>query len=215
MTYILYGDQGSGSAPVEMILAEISAPVELREVPLGSNAQLSPEHRRINPLGRIPALVLPDGTAVTESLAILLTIADRHPEAGLLPEPGSPARAALLRWMALAAGEAYPHVTRWDYPDRFSADPSHAPAIRERAQAMVREVWRIVEEHAGLRGTTAEPYLLGARFSLADPYLAVLPRWCGGRDWLPAACPRLATLARAVAARRAIAPIWARHFPRG
>ena len=53
------------------------------------------------------------------------------------------------------------------------------------------------------------------RFSLADPYLAVLSRWLGGRDWLPEACPKLAALGRAVARRPAIAPVWARHLLNG
>lgn len=215
MTYTLYGDIGSGSAPVEMILAEIGAPVALREVPLSADAQLSPEHRAVNPMGRVPALMLPDGMVLTESLAILLTLADRHPEAALLPPAGDPGRAAALRWMTLAAAEGYPHDTRYDYPERFSADPSHAPAIRERAQQMYRDIWRLVEAQAGLKGTAAEPYLLGARFSLADPYLAVLSRWVKGREWRAENCPKLATLANAVAARPAIAPVWARHFPKG
>ena len=215
MTYTLHGDIGSGSAPVEMVLAEIGAPVDLREVPLSGDAQLSAGHRAINPMGRIPALVLPGGMVMTESLAILLTLADRHPEADLLPPPGEPGRATVLRWMTLAAAEAYPHVTRYDYPERFTTDPSHAPALRERAVEMYRDIWRLVEAHAGLRGTDAEPYLLGARFTIADPYLAVLSRWVKGRAWLPAECPKLATLARAVAARPRIAPVWARHFPGG
>ncbi len=123
MTYILYGDLGSGSAPVEMALAEIGAPVELRDVKLEGDHQLRAEYRAINPMGRLPTLVLPaqggDGTVMTESLAILVTLADRHPEAGLLPPPGDPGRATALRWMALLAGEFYPQVTRWDYPARF------------------------------------------------------------------------------------------------
>jgi GST-like protein len=85
-----------------------------------------------------------------------------------------------------------------------------APAIRERAQEMLRDVLRTVEAHAGLQGGGA-PFLLGVRFSLADIPLAVMSRWCGGRAWTPAHCPRLEALARAVAARPAIAPIWARH----
>lgn len=112
MTYILYGDLGSGSAVVEMALAEIGAPVELRDVPLEGDHQLQADYRAINPMGRLPTLALPCGTVMTESLAILVALADRHPEAGLLPSPGDPARAVALRWMALLAGEFYPQVTR-------------------------------------------------------------------------------------------------------
>lgn len=207
MTYILYGDKGSGSAPVEMALAEIGAPVELRPVPLEGDHQLAEEYRRINPMGRVPTLVLPDGTVVTESLAILLTLADRHPEAGLLPLPGDSGRAVALRWMALLAGEFYPCVTRGDYPERFSADPAHAPAIKARAIEMGRDVWRLIEARI-----EPAPWLLGDRFSVADPYIAVLSRWMGGRQWTPAHCPKVEGIARAVAARPAIAAIWQRHI---
>jgi GST-like protein len=208
MGYVLYGDAGSGSAMVEMALAEAGQPAELRDVPLEGDQQLRDEYRAINPMGRIPTLALPDGTVLTEHLAILLAIADRHPEAGLLPD--GVGRAVAIRWMALMAGEFYPHVTRYDYPGRFTPDPGAAPAIRGRALEMGREVLTVVERHAGLRGGDA-PFLLGERLCLADIPLAVMSRWMGGRDWTPTHCPRLQALAMAVRARPAIAPVWDRH----
>ena len=54
---------------------------------------------------------------------------------------------------------------------------------------------------------------LQARFSLADIYLAVMAGWLGGAAWLPAECPRIATLQAAVAGRPRIAPVWRRHWP--
>lgn len=211
MAYILYGDIGSGSAPVEMALAEAGQAVELRSVPLEGDHQLRAEYRALNPMGRLPTLVLPDGTVMTESLAILVTIADRHPEAGLLPPPGDSGRAVALRWMALLAGEFYPHVTRYDYPGRFGADASQHEALRVRAREMGRETLQVIEAHAGLRGAGAAPFLLGERFTVADIYLAVLSRWMDGRSWTPANLPRIEAQAQAVAARPAIAPIWKKH----
>jgi GST-like protein len=198
---------------VEMALAEVGEPVELRSVPLEGDHQLRADYLAINPMGRLPTLLLPDGTVLTESLAILLTIADRHPGAALLPAPASAERAVALRWMTLLAAEFYPHVTRWDYPQRFGP-PEAADAIRRRAEEMGRDVLRVIEDHAGLRGGPggeAAPFLLGDRFCLADIPLAVMSRWIGGRRWTPAHCPRLEALAQAVARRPAIAPIWARH----
>jgi GST-like protein len=209
MTHVLFGDTGSGSAMVEMALAEAGEPVELRGVPLEGDHQLRADYLAINPMGRLPTLVLPDGTVLTESLAILLTIADRHPEVALLPPSGATERAVALRWMTLLAAEFYPHVTRWDYPDRFGP-PEAREAIRQRAEEMGRDVLRVVEDHAGLRGGDA-PFLLGGHFCLADIPLAVMSRWMGGRRWTPANLPRLEALAQAVARRPAIAPIWARH----
>ena len=207
MGYVLYGDRRSGSSIVEMALEEIGAPFEPRPVPLDDSAHLAAEYRRINPMGRVPTLILPDGTVVTESLAILLALEGRHPEAGLLPAPDDPARAVALRWMALAAGEIYPGVTRSDYPERFSADPAHAPAIRKRAGEMAREIWRVIEREAA-----PSPFVLGERFSMADLYLAVLSRWTRGEDWMPRNCPRIEGLARAVAERPAAGAAWCRHF---
>lgn len=204
--YILFGDDGSGSGPVEMALAEIGAPMELRAVPLKGDHQLAADYRRINPMGRVPTLILPDGTVVTELIAILLTLDEAHRDAGLMPPPGEPARAVAQRWMAVLTGEFYPHVTRWDYPERFSPDPAHAPAIRDRAQAMGREVVRLVEGALG-----EGPYLLGTRFCLTDLVIATMSRWIGGREWTPAHCPRIEALTRAIAARPAIAAIWQRH----
>lgn len=207
MTYQLYGDIRSGSAIIEMALAEIGAPYDLHPISIERNEQLSDEYRRVNPMGRVPALVLPGGQLVTESFAILLTLCDRHPGAGLLPAPEDPARAKALRWMALAAGEFYPAVTRSDYPERFSTDPAHAPAIRDSARAWGREFWHLVERDAGLA-----PFLLGERFSAADLYLAVMSRWMQSAEWLPQECPRVENLAQRVAARPAAGPVWHKHF---
>jgi GST-like protein len=102
-------------------------------------------------------------------------------------------------------------VTRADYPARFGIPSGSEEAVKRRAQEMGREIWRLVERHAGLSGDPAAPFLLGTRFTLADLYLAVLSRWMGGRQWTPANCPKLEALAQAVAARPAIAPVWRKH----
>ena len=78
--------------------------VELREVPLEGDNQLRAEYLELNPMGRLPTLVLPGGDVMTESLAILVALADLHPDSGLLPPPDELGRAKALRWMALLAG---------------------------------------------------------------------------------------------------------------
>jgi GST-like protein len=136
MGYILYGDIGSGSAMAEMALAEAGQAAEWREVTLEGDHQLRAEYLAVNPMGRMPTLLLPDGTVMTESLAILASIADLHPQAGLLPAPGETARAVALRWMTLMAAEAYPHVTPLRLPR-----PLHAPIPPPRP-ASRRARWR-------------------------------------------------------------------------
>ncbi len=81
MTYTIYGDLGSGAFSSEAALAEAGAPYTFELIALDKNAQRAPEFLAVNPSGKVPALRLPDGAVVTESLAIVLTVADRFPAA--------------------------------------------------------------------------------------------------------------------------------------
>ena len=76
----------------------------------------------------------PQGETLTESLAILLTLAERHPGAGLLPDTASPGRAAALRWLSFVVTEIYPLVEINDYPQRFEPQMTAAQALRERVR---------------------------------------------------------------------------------
>ncbi len=206
MDYVLYGERGSGSGIVEMLLAEAGVTPRRIDVSLGDDAQIGESFRRINPMGRIPALVLPDGTLVTESLAIALVIAERHPEAGLLPPPGSAARAKALRLMTLLAAELYPAVTRFDYPERFVTDPAAAPGVARRAQEESQRIWSIVESEA------EAPFALGT-FCALDAQIAAMSRWRNNpHEWVDAHCPKVAAITRAVAARPKAGPVLRHHF---
>src|SRR5207248_3000352 len=52
----------------------------------------------VNPLGQVPTLVLPGGSILTESLAIIHYLDDLAPQAGLVPTPGDPERPAFVLW---------------------------------------------------------------------------------------------------------------------
>jgi glutathione S-transferase len=98
-TYKLYGRQGAGSLAPQMLLEEIGAAYELIWI---SKAPADIEAlRRISPAAKIPALLLPDGTVVSESAAILIHLTNAHPEAGLAPIAGGPAHAHFLQWMGI------------------------------------------------------------------------------------------------------------------
>lgn len=208
MDYVLYGERGSGSGIAEMLLAEAGIVPRQVDVPLGSDQQRGADYRRINPMGRIPALLLPDGTLVTESLAIALVIADRHPQADLLPPAGSADRARALRLMALLAGELYPAVTRFDYPERFVTDQAAAPGVAQRAIEESQRIWTIVEAEIGA------PWAVG-RFSALDAQIAAMSRWNNNpHTWVDAHCPKVAAITRAVAARPKAGPVLMRHYGR-
>ena len=207
MTYLLHGARGSGSCAVECVLAEIGAEYELRELSLRNDEQRGDEYAAVNPHCKVPSLVIDDGPPLTESVAILLTLDDRHPEAVLFPAKGTPARAQALRWLLFAATEIYPIVEINDYPERFATDPDQIDAMRERAREIWRARWLLVEANVA-----GDPYLSSEGFSLTDIYLAVVSRWAQQDEWRPASLPKVERLTAAVAARPAIAAVWTRHF---
>ena len=208
MSYILYGDQGSGAVSAEAVLAEAGAPYEFKIISLEKHEQREPSFLAINPSGKMPALRLPEGPIVTESLAILLTLADHFPNARLLPPQAGPARTQAYRWLAFMAAEIYPMVEISDYPERF-VEKDEAPALRTKARERIRERLLIVERMVD------GPWFLPSGFSIVDIYAAMFSRWRGsiGADWLREGhIPKLESLALSVSRRPAIAPVWQRHF---
>jgi glutathione S-transferase len=207
MDYILYGDKGSGAFCVEAALAEAGAQYECHAISIHDNEQKSPAYLAINPSGKLPALKLPDGSVVTETAALLLLIAERHPQAALLPLAGTPERAQALRWLAFMASEIYPMVEISDYPERFAPQGVEAEALRLKARDRVRERILLVER------VVAGPWLLPSGFSAADIYAAMFTRWSECRGWRDENLPKINALAAALSRRPKIAPIWSRHFP--
>ena len=213
--YTLYGDIGSGSAAVELVLAEIGATVRLHDVPLENESQRGAGYTAINAQRKLPTLLTPDGDVLTESAAILLYLAERYPEAHLMPAPGSPHRSAALRWLLFIATELYPLIEIIDYPERFlpeddASDHRSREATRTRVRGIWKRRWLIVESNAA--GATS---FLASGFSVLDPYVAVVSRWAQLDDWRRDRLPRIEGIARAVAERRACGGIWARHFGPG
>jgi glutathione S-transferase len=206
MSFTLYGDLGSGAFSAEAALAEVGAPYRFELVSLEKNEQKQPAFLAINPSGKMPALRLPEGEIVTESAAILLTLADHFPQARLLPPQAGSARAQAYRWLAFMAGEIYPIVEVVDYPERFVPAGDGAQALRARARDRIRERILIIERM--IQG----PFLLAHGFSILDIYAAMFTRWSLEPDWKLANLPKLTALAEAVSQRSAIAPVWQRHF---
>src|ERR1700735_1616192 len=95
----VYGAAGSGSIAVEAALTLLGIPYDLVEA--GARADEAARERvaPVNPMRQVPTLVLEDGTIMTESAAILIWLADRHPESGLAPAPMAAEGAAFLRLM--------------------------------------------------------------------------------------------------------------------
>ena len=97
MTYTVYGAMGSGSVPVEAALTLIGAPYTVIEAVTWEGEAERDKVAPVNPMRQIPALITPPDSSgkretITESAAILIWLAEQHPEAALAPEPCDPRR---------------------------------------------------------------------------------------------------------------------------
>lgn len=211
MTYRLYGDIGSGSAIVELALAELGEAVALGEVPLQLNAQTGSKYAAINPHRKLPSLITPKGETLTESAAILLTLDERYPAACLLPAD-SVARAAARRWLLFMAAELYPIIEMVDYPERFQPEGKATPqARREALTAHAQAIWNqrfLIVESALSDGE----WFLDSGFSLLDIYVSVLSRWIKPVEFRRSRLPGIERIASRLGQRRRLDLVWRRHF---
>jgi len=202
--YTLYGRAGAGSLAPQILLEEIGARYELAWV--GRSPAELEAYRRINPAGKIPALVLPDGTAVFESAAILIHLSQAHPAADLAPPAGSSEHARFLQWMVFLSANVYDDSLRYYHAERYSTAGSSAAAAIE-AQAAADYGRHLELIHGALA-----PYVLGSRMSAADAYLHMLAGWYpGGAAALTARLPKLAQHAELLRRRPATRKAEADH----
>lgn len=169
----LYYAPNTISVAVAITLEEAGLEYQPVRIDFASAEQTKPGYRQINPKGRVPALVV-DGGILTETGALLEYIAAKAPEAGLVPD--DPLLAARMRevmyYLASTMHVNHAHRMRGArWADKKSSWKDMAAKVPQTMTASCRYI-----EASGLRG----PFVLGERFSLADPYLYVVCSWLEG-----------------------------------
>lgn len=155
----LYHQPRSRSTRVLWLAEEAGAPVDV--IVIEREQKFTDDYRKMHPLSRSPAYV-EDGGPVFESAALCLHLADRHPEAGLIAEPGSYERALQYQWCFFAMTELEAplmDVARQLWKD--SGEPNDE--IIEAARGRFERGVEVVE--AALAGGD---HLVGDDFSVAD-----------------------------------------------
>ncbi len=202
--YKLYGRQASGSLAVQVALEEIGAPYE--RIWVSHEAAATAQFHSVNPTGKVPALVLPDGTVMFESAAMLIHLAALHPQAALAPRPGTAQHAMFLQWMVFLSANLYEAVLRMYYSERYSTRGEAD------AQAIGQQGTTDFVAHLGLISQALGPYVLGRDYSIADVYLYMLASWyTGDKSALQASLPKLGTHTDLLLARPAVAKVEADH----
>jgi glutathione S-transferase len=166
----LYQITGSSSFAARAALEEAGADYEVVNVH-PKQRDRDPLFAEANPLQRVPALRDGDAT-VYETGAVLLHIADRFPDAGLIPPIGDPRRPDVYRWVMWTANTL--HSAWWPLmmPGSMTTDESGGVGIRQRG------ITNMAKHGAYLDTQLAgKEWCLGDQFTVADIYLYMLVGW--------------------------------------
>jgi GST-like protein len=178
--YTLYGSRGSGSSIAEAALERCGLDFRSVRASQWEADSAIDELKKINPLGQIPTLVLPDGSVLTESAAILIHLGLEHPQSGLVPAEPS-ARAQTLRGLVFIAANCYSAISQSDYPERYTTDTSESAvdAVRQGARRVLHKHWDIFADT--FRG---RPFFGGDVPGALDIMAAIVSKWSGTRAHL-------------------------------
>lgn len=207
-TLLLYGAEASGSIAVEAALTLLDIPYQLVEGATWADEAARDRVAATNPMRQIPALVWPDGEVMTESAAILIDLADAHPESRLCPAVGEASRRQFLRWMVYVSAAIY--SLHWIKPDvaRIGAPPEARDAVIDAVHNRIEFCWRNMD-------TQLQPgnYLLSDTLTVLDLYVTVVSRFGPWRNRFYRAAPKMAAVVKRVDRDPRLAAFWARRYP--
>jgi GST-like protein len=206
--HTLYGSRGSGSAAVEIALARCGIPFRIVRASSWEPDSALGELAKVNPLLQVPTLVLPGGTVLSESAAILIHLGLAHPRSGLLPRDAS-ARAKAIRGLVFIAANCYSAIGINDHPDRWTTATSKAAREQVR-QGARRRLHRNGEIFADT--FDARPYLGRKSPGALDILAAVVSKWAGTRAHLAESRPRFFATIERIEAHESVAPVFRAHW---
>jgi glutathione S-transferase len=150
---------------VRVFLAEKGIAVPFEQVEIMSKAHKSAEFAMVNPVQRVPVLILNDGTAISESMAICRYFEAVQPEPSLFGK--TPIEIALIEMWARRAELNFflpvAHYFRHTHPAMAELETPQVPAWGEANKPRVAEIIEIFDERLSV-----SPYLAGDSFSVAD-----------------------------------------------
>jgi glutathione S-transferase len=158
-----------------ILLEELGVPYERVPVDREHGALDSPAYRALNPNGLIP--VLEDGDLVLyETAAICLHLSDTHPQAGLMPAPGTHGRAHAYKWLMWLTNTLQATLIVYFYPHRWVEEAGSASEVEVKAVAK-RRVGVLLDQLDAELARHGGPWFLGEGHSLIDAYVFTLCRW--------------------------------------
>jgi len=169
MLTLYYSEKSCSFAP-HILLYDTGAKFVAKRIDFDTGEQNSQGYLSVNPKGRVPALMTPDGV-LTENPAILLYISQMYPEKQLAPkEPFELAKAQSFNmYISSTVHVAHAHKMRGS---RWADDKTAHVSMADKVAQNMESYANVIEEHYFVG-----PWVLGEQYSMCDPYLALVTRW--------------------------------------
>ena len=197
--YTLYYAPGTCALATHIALEEAGAPYRAERLNFGAGQQRSPDYLKINPKGRVPALVTEQGV-LTETPALLAFVAQAFPAAKLAPldDPFAFARVQEINsYLCSTVHIAHAHKTRGA---RWTDDATAIEAMKRKVPETMAACFELIESDM-IRG----PWVMGDTYTICDPYLYTLSRWLEGDSVDVGRFPNVEAHMALMAARPAVA----------
>lgn len=167
----LYFAKGTCALASHIALEDSGGGYETKRIDFKSNAQQSPDYLAINPKGRVPALATPQGI-LTETPAILVYIAQSFPKANLAPLDDPFALAQMQSFNSYLCSTV--HIAHAHRPrgSRWADEESSLADMKRKVPQTMTACFQMIEQTM-LKG----PWVMGERYTVADPYLFTLGSW--------------------------------------
>lgn len=162
----LYYTPGACSLAVHIVAREAGVPLSLEKVDLATHKTETGENfYTVNPKGYVPALKVTANETLTEVGATVQFLADRAPEAQLMPANGTMERYRLLEWLTFISTEIHKgFAPLWN--------PASPEATKQAAKDKLTQRFTYLDQKLA-----SQPYLMGAQFTVADAYLFTAVNW--------------------------------------
>lgn len=167
----LYFTPGTCSLAPHIILKETNTPFTAVKTDIrAKKVEDGSDFFKVNPNGYVPALMLDDGTVLTEASVIMQYIADKAGATVLAPAAGTLPRYKLMSWLSFVSTELHKGFGPLFNPKMPAEGKA---ALIER----IKERLAFVDKHLG-----TSQYLTGDQFALPDAYLFTVLRWAPGQN---------------------------------
>ncbi len=205
----LYYAAGTCALASHLALEYAGAPYEARRLDFKKEEQRSADYLRLNPKGRVPALVTPQGV-LTETPAVLQFIAQTHPAAGLAPLDDPFQLARMNEFNSYLCSTVHVNHAHKGRGARWvdASDAAAIAAMQKKVPQTMGDAFTLIETGM-LRG----PWVLGERMSTADLYLFTIASWLEGDSVDIQRFPKVAALFARLKAEPAVQKVLAAHAP--